>query len=267
MLHPRFPEAVRLHVQINLAICSEAPLAREILGNAARQLAFNHIGILSSRHALDASKPPLTRTRLKEALKPWGISHHGKIDSLVDRLIDLELIATQRLPSDLRSVVLRPTDAFFAMYEKYIAPYVLPAVLLAGEELLASFSLAGPGAAMRLRAFGGYQVENAIGMLQRVPQMWAFIRHDAGWLILFVLLDAIWRQDDAARKPVAIARFLGVSRPHVRNVLMSAFELGLLEESSPGLMAPTAELSRTVDIWVAELLASIINFVRTDLSP
>lgn len=264
MGHPRFSEAVRQHVRIALFVCSDHPLAREFFGNSARQMSLFYIAMLSARSEIVASEPPLTRTRLQEALKPWGLLHYGKIDALINRLIDLGLITKQRLVSDRRIVVIQPTEAFFVLFDKIVAPHVVPAALLVDDAFLSKVASHEPSVAIRYRSFGVFQVENLLGILQRVPQMWAFARHDSGWLILFVLIDAIWRGDDAARKPASIARFLGVSRPHVTNVLSSAFEIGLLEETAPGLFAPTADFWIAVDSWVAECLAASINFALKD---
>ncbi len=264
MVHPRFSEAVRQHVRIALFSCSDHPLAREFFGNSARQMSLFFIAMMSARSELVANDPPLTRTRLREALKPWGVLHYGKIDALLNRLIDLGLVTKQRLFSDQRIVVIQPTEAFFVLFDKIVAPHVVPAALLVDDPLLPKFASDEPSFAIRYRAFGVFQVENLLGVLQRVPQMWAFARHDSGWLILFVLIDAIWRGDDDARKPASIARFLGVSRPHVTNVLSSAFEIGLLEETAPGLFAPTADFWTAIDSWIAECLAASINFALKD---
>lgn len=258
MLHPRFPEAVRNHVQISLFLCKAEPFAREFFGDGARQLVFFYIAVLSAR---SSSEPLLTPTRLLQALKPWGFSHHGKIDALVKRLIDHGLLIKRRHEDDRRVVVMQPTETFFVLFDKLVTPHLIPAALVVDDAILAKLLSEARSGSERYAAFGAFRLESGLEQLQRVPQMWAFLQHDCGWLILFVLMEAVWRKDAAAQRSNSIAAVLGVSRSHVKNVLNSAFELGLLEETSPGLLAPTDELLNVVDLWVAECLAAVINFI------
>jgi hypothetical protein len=264
MKHPRFTQALRQHVQLSLHFCSQYPLAREFFGHTARQVAFFYIAKLSARPDYGSDAPGLTRARLQDALRPWGLSQPGKLDALIRRLVDLELITKERLTDDRRALLIEPTEAFFELFNMIVAPHVLPSEFLIAPATLEPVAADQRSLPVRYQAFGAFHVENGLSIIQRVPEMLAFLRHASGWLILFVLMDALWRGDDDARKPGEVARFLGVSRQHVKNVFATSAELGLLVETEPGLWAPTEVTSKAVELWIAEALAQTVNFIANE---
>jgi hypothetical protein len=259
--HPRFSEAVRLHIQKSLDNAID-PFACEIFGDAARQIIFGMIGLLSARNELDPSAAPLTPKRLHEALKPWGLMGHGKIDTLLHRMTDRGILTKTRHPTDLRAIVLQPTEAYLVMFDTLSATHTAPASMLLDDRLLQRVAAGDRHATLRYRACELNRVEVGMAILQSAPRMLGFLRYDAGWLILFALMDATARDDDGARSPSVIARRFGVSRPHVNTVLTTNAAEGLLIETAPGRFAPSAALRETVDRWIAECLAVSANCCR-----
>jgi hypothetical protein len=96
-----------------------------------------------------------------------------------------------------------------------------------------------------------------------------FLASDAGWVVLFAPVDAIWRGDVRAQKFDAIARLCGVSRPQVRALFTKAGEYGLITETAPGLYAPTPAFLNVVHAWISECLAAFVSCCRLarDLAP
>lgn len=260
LAHPRFAAAARLHVQTALTACDGDPLVTAIYRSPARHIAFFAIACFSAMSEWDERLPPLTLTILLKAMKPWGLASHGVVENLIHRLVDRDLLTRERHPDDRRMVVLKPNAAFMDLFARISAPHRIPVAILSDDAFVARVAAGEPEAMQLYRAYSviGHNINGAT-MLQRTPRLLGFISFEAGWLILFALLDAIWRGDGSARTPTALARRFGVSRPHVSKVLTVAAEAGLLEASTQGLFEPTAQFRGDIDVWVADCLATYTN--------
>jgi hypothetical protein len=99
------------------------------------------------------------------------------------------------------------------------------------------------------------------------PEVYHFISHDAGWLFLLHMIGEMMRQSGGTHiVPVQVdlpefgARF-GVSRSHLRRLLESAFEKGLLEQ--PPQNGTHIVLSRRLVAAYFMSMASELSFYRT----
>lgn len=257
--HSNFSNAARLYVRMNLDACGSDVEICKIFGNAARHVAFSLIATMSARSELVDGAPPLTPTRLIDVIEQMGLSSHGKIEAMINRMVDRKLISRTRLAEDRRFTILQPSEAFLAIDAVLCAIHANPSALLVDDRIVAGVAAGDRAATRQMRAAAMPLIEGGGAMLQRVPQMAHFLLSDAGWLILFALVDAIWREDIRGQRFEAIARQCGVTRPHVRNVLTTARDYGILEERSAGLFAPTAAFFESFHVWIAECLVAFIS--------
>ncbi|MBX9746291.1 MAG: hypothetical protein K2X34_05285 [Hyphomonadaceae bacterium] len=271
LLHnPRFFEAARLYVQLNLEACENDARIRQVFGNAARHVAFSLIATLSARAELAQGPPPI-QSRVIETIEGMGLSSHGKIEALIKRMTDHGMIVRTPHAKDNRTRVMTPTEAFLAMDDVLCGIHARPVALLIDDPIVAGVAAGDRATTRRMRAAGLPLIEGGGAMLARNPLMLHFLMFDAGWLILFSLMDAVWSGDPRAQRSAAIARLCGVSRPHVRNVLSHGHMQGFLEEIAPGMYAPTAAFFDVAHVWIAECLAAFARCCRlaqtADLSP
>jgi len=115
----------------------------------------------------------------------------------------------------------------------------------------------------RMRVAALPLIEGGGAMLMRNPQMLPFLSADGGGLVLFALLDAVWREDAQAHRFDVIAARCGVSRPHVRMLLTKAHTFGLLEQTAPGLLRPSGPFLGVALVWIAETFAAFVGCCRS----
>lgn len=257
--HPDFTEGLQLYVRLTLDACRQDLAVTKLFGNTTQHVAFSLIATLSARASQIEGAPPLTPTRLISAIKGMGFSSHGKIEALINRMVDQGLIERLRSANDGRVTVLQPTNAFLAMDSVLNQMHALPAALLTDDPLVHAIAAGDRGAMLRMRAAAMPSVEEAGGMLQRAPAIAHFVVSEAGWLILLTLVDAIWRDDMRARRFESIANACAVTRPHVRTVLFKGRDQGLLLETAPGLFVLAPDFVQVFETWVAEVLAAFIG--------
>lgn len=260
--HPRFCEAARLYVRQTLEAFEQNPATRQILGNSARHVAFSLIATFSACSEHDVDTPPLTQTRLVDTIVGMGLSSHGKIESLINRLVDQRLISREPCADDRRAKVLRPTEALLAIDDVLCALHARPCALLDAHPVVASVAAQERSVIRRMRAAALPLIEGGGAMLMRNPPMVPFLTADGGWLVLCALLDAHWRDEPQAQRFEAIARRCGVSRPHVRTLLSKALLGGMLEQSDKGMLRPSAGFTESTQVWIAECLAAFIRCCR-----
>lgn len=257
--HPRFEEAARLYVRLNLEACLGNPTIRQILGNSARHVAFSLISTLSASEGKDGGAPLLLQSRVIDMIQAMSLSGHGKIERLINRMADQGMIVREPLDTDRRAKSLRPTEAFLELDDILCAIHARPCALLIDDPLVAGVARGDRTVTRQMRASAMPLIEGGGAMLMRNPQMLHFLMADAGWVILYALVDAIWRDDKPAQRVDAIAQACGVSRPHVRNLLMKARDFGLLEDAGPGLFVPSASFMEVVLNWIGECLAAFLG--------
>lgn len=258
LMHPDFSAAARFYGQLTLEACRDDRTVIKLFGNSTQHVAFSLIASLSAQAAMVEGAAPLTPSRLIKEVKAMGLSSHGKVEALINRLRDQGLITKEKWPGDGRVTVLAPTEAFFRMDDALNAIHAKPAAMLTNDPLAAQIAAGDRAAARRMRAHAVPTLDQAGAMLQRAPQILHFVMAEAGWLILLTLVDAIERGDARARRYEAIAKACAVTRPHVRTILNTGRDYGFLTEEAPGLFALTPAFRLVFDRWIAEILAAFL---------
>ncbi len=260
--HPRFLEAAQLYVRMNLnARVGETTVAKTF-SEPTWHILFCIAAKTSAQNDRGLDSPALTPTYLKSEMAALGLSSHGKIDSAIKRMVDRGWLEKTTPPQDRRAVVLKPTEAFFAVDDDLGAIYAIPSAILVDDAWVARIAAGDRAATRGMRAVGRSVVEESLAIIQRNSVMLPTLLPNAGWLILFALVDAIWRDDVDDRRFSAIARKCNVSPPHVKTVMLLGRKYGLLEETAQGLLAPTESAWRSTFAWIADCLATFIACCR-----
>lgn len=265
--HPRFAEAARLYVRLNIQACEDDERVGAIFCDAAHHVAFSLIATLSAQAEFNPGDPSPVQSRVVETIEDMGLSSHGKIEALFKRMSDRGMIVRTPHPEDRRTRVVRPTEAFLALDDVLCAIHARPSALLVEDAVVAGVAAGDRATTRRMRSAALPLIAGGGAMLARNPQMLHFLMFNAGLLVLFALMEAAWRGDKSAGKPDAIARLCGVSRPHVRNIIVNARAQGILDEIAPGFVAPTASFFNVANVWIAECLAAFVGCCRLAQAP
>ena len=235
--HPRMPAARKAYLESFLEVYGGDPFLVRLLIESGRFLVY-HLAIV-----LEASADPLRREtwltvgRLKQALLPLGVASDRQIDHLIKRLCSVGFLERSPAASDRRVRILKTTEKLRAHDRDWLAAhYAGLATLYPGHDYGrvkrrdAEFQILHRRAAMSFLPLGAE-------LFFYSPDMMLFLNRAAGYPILAALLQAAMAMPDAAHGAVpyedAGERF-GVSRTHVRQLLVAAEEAGLVKLHARG---------------------------------
>jgi DNA-binding MarR family transcriptional regulator len=235
--HPRFPEARRLYLERFLAVYGDDPFLVRLLVESGRFLVFLIAATLEAAHDPERRESWFTIGRLKEQMALFGLASGRHVDHLVARLCAVGFMEQQPSPEDRRIKILRTTEAMRAHDRDWIAAHYTALTVLYPEH---DYSLA-----MRktrdfqfaYRRVGMALLPLGAKLLFSVPDMMLFFDRAAGHMILAALLrDAMAAPEHPhAAVPYAdVGDRFGVSRTHVRKLLVAAEELGLVKLHARG---------------------------------
>ena len=191
---------------------------------------------------LHAAQDPLRREtwftvgRLKREMAAFGMASDRQIDHLVGRLCSVGFLTVHRAQKDRRVHILTPTERMLAHDRAWLAAHCAPLTVVSPFDDYGpvmrqdpSYQLAHRQEAMALVPFSGK-------LLALSPDLLLFFNHAAGHMVSASLLHAAMAAPDAhAAVPFAdIGERFGISRTHVRAILMEAQDAGLVRLDGRG---------------------------------
>jgi hypothetical protein len=234
--HPRMAEARRLYVERFLALYGDDPFMARLLVETGRFLVY-HVAVI-----LDAGQNPAHRDswftvgRLKREMAVFGMASDRQIDHLVGRLCTVGFMTVHRAEQDRRVRILRPTEKMLAHDRAWLAAHYAPLTVVSRfndyEPVMRedpAYQLAHRRQAMAFMPFSGK-------LLAQAPELMLFFNHAAGHMVSASLLHAAMAAPDrhAALPYADIGERFGVSRTHVRTILLEAQDAGLVRLQGRG---------------------------------
>ncbi|HZD91604.1 MAG TPA: hypothetical protein VE224_15995, partial [Pseudolabrys sp.] len=234
--HPRMPEARRLYVDRFLALYDRDPFLARLLIETGRFLVYHVAVILGAAQDLARRETWLTVGRLKRELAVFGMASDRHIDQLVARLCAVGFLKSAPAPDDGRVRILQPSETMLAHDRAWMAAHCAPLTVLGVHDDYAPIMRQDPAyqAANRRSAIPFLPFSGKL--LALAPDLLLFFDRAAGHMISATLLQAAMAAPDRhAALPYADAgeRF-GVSRTHVRELLLAAQEIGLVRLDGRG---------------------------------
>jgi hypothetical protein len=260
LAHPLFEPARIAFVDAVLGLYEDDPFLIRLLLEAARQVMFGVIMCFHARYdEADRSTWP-TMGRLQETMAQFGLSSSRRIEALVARLVHSGFLEMAPSKQDRRVRILVPTERMFAHDRDWLAAHYLPLQVMFPDpgynqavERDASFQRAQRLVAMDFSGRGAH-------ILASNPGIMLFLSRDAGVMILIKLIQMAHAAGAGAPEGLSYAdigaRF-GVSRTHVRKVLLEAERAGFVRLSGRGgrFVELTPAVMQVFDRFIADSMS------------
>jgi hypothetical protein len=235
--HPQLPAARKIYLDRFLALYSGDPFTVRLLLESGRFLVHMMIIVLETVYDPAARETWLTVGLLKQTLSRFGIASGRHLDHLIARLCSVGFVESTPSAYDRRVRILAATDSMRAHDRAWMAAHFAPLALLYPQY---DYGLALPPT----REFQAIQKRFAVDLLPTgfklylsEPDMLLFLDRAAGYPVLAALLAAAMDSEDYPRAAVPFAEVgerFGVSRTHVRKLLVAAEESGLVKLHAGG---------------------------------
>lgn len=235
--HPRFPQARRLYLDRFLAVYGDDPFLVRLLIESGRFLVYM-IAVV-----LDAGQDPADREtwftvgHLKRQMALFGLASGRQVDHLVARLRAVGFMDVLPSERDRRVRILKPTEKMLAHDRDWLAAHYAPLTVLYPQHDYSLVMQRDPQFQVVHRRTCLAFLPLGAKLLLSVPDMMLFFDRAAGHMVLAALLQAALAQPHQLHAAVPYAdvgeRF-GVSRTHVRQLLVAAQEIGLVNLPARG---------------------------------
>jgi hypothetical protein len=235
--HPRLPEARKLYLDRFLEVYGGDPFLVRLLIESGRFVVY-HLAVL-----LEAAEDPARRETwftiglLKQKMALFELASGRHIDHLIARLCEVGYMELRPSEKDRRVRILRPTEKLRAHDRDWLAAHYAPLALLYPQHDYGLVMGRDPEFHVVFRRTCVPFLAVGVKLLLAVPDMMLFLDRPAGYMVIAALLQAAMAQGDHPHAAVPYAdvgdRF-GVSRTHVRNLLVTAQEAGLVKLHARG---------------------------------
>jgi DNA-binding MarR family transcriptional regulator len=262
LAHPLFVPARAAFVDAVLALYEGDPFLTRLLLEAGRYVTFGNIMCLHARYdETDRSTWP-TMSRLKEAMAQFGLSSSRRIEALVARLVDsgfLEMVASKQ---DGRVRILTPTERMFTQDMDWLAAHYLPLQVMFPD----------PGYLPMIQRDRAFQMAQRLvsmdffgrgaNILASHPGVMLFMSRDGGIMILIKLIQMTHAANEGFHAGLSYAEIgarFGLSRTHVREVLLDAERAGYVKLSGRGgqMVQLTPAVMQVFDRFIADSLSGL----------
>ena len=236
--NPRFPDARKLYLDRFLEVYGHDPFLVRLLIESGRFLVY-HLAVV-----LDAGQDPARREtwftigRLKQQIVASGLGASARqVDHLVARLREVGFLDVVPSDKDRRLRLLKPTEKMLAHDRDWLAAHYAPLTLLCPHNDYGPVMRRDPAFQVLHRRAAMAFWPLGMKLLASVPDMMLFFYRAGGHMVLAALLQAAMADPDHPHTAVPYAdvgdRF-GVSRTHVRQLLVAAQDAGLVNLKARG---------------------------------
>jgi DNA-binding MarR family transcriptional regulator len=235
--HPRLAEARVVYLDRFLALYDGDPFTVRLLIESGRFLVY-HVA-----NMVDASADParretwLTSKRLKQEMTLFGLASDRHIDSLIARLCSTGFMERRPADRDRRVRILSPTEKLRQHDRDWLAAHVAPLAVLYPEHDYRPIIQHDRLFHSQYRRTSTSFLPLGASLLLSLPDTMLFFNHAAGAVLQAALLRAAMAAPgypDAAVSYAEIGERLGVSRTHVRELLVAAEAAGLVRLRARG---------------------------------
>jgi DNA-binding MarR family transcriptional regulator len=231
LAHPRFPMARDEFVKAMLALYEHKPLLNRLLLEASRTVLVSVIMCLYARYdAADRATWPTLRL-VADSMAEHRLASPSRVQDLVSRLVKAGYVQARAAPADRRVRILTPTKKMIAQDQDFLVSHHTPLQILFPQPGYARIMTRDPAFQLKQRLVSRDLFALGAKILASNPIMMLFQGRDAGVMILIKMIQLAGRP--GGDKPLKVSyadlgdRF-GVSRTHVRKLLVAAEELDLV---------------------------------------
>lgn len=238
--HPRMSEARRVYLDRFLEVYGGDPFLVRLLIESGRFLVF-HLAVV-----LEAAQNPADRATwvtvglLKRAVSEVmpGIASGRHIDQLIGRLRTVGYLDLRPAEEDRRIRIVSATEKLWAHDRDWLVAHYAPLAFLYPDHDYGLVMGRDRDFQAILRRMGvSFMAIGARALALEAEMTQLFFNRAGGFLIIAAVMQAAMASDDYPHVAVpysAIGQRLGVSRTHVRKLLMTAEELGFVKLHARG---------------------------------
>jgi hypothetical protein len=235
--HPRLVDARKVYLDRFLGLYSGDPFTVRLLIESGRFLVYHIAGVLDAGVDPARRETWLTITRLKQEMSRFGLASDRHIDGLIARLCSAGFMALKPAEQDRRMRILKPTEKLTAHDRDWLAAHIAPLAVLYPEHDYRSVMQHDRQFHALYRRVSVSFLPLGASLLLSLPDTMLFFNHAAGAVVQAELLRTAMAAQGypSAAVPYAdIGERFGVSRTHVRQLLVAAEAAGLVKLHARG---------------------------------
>lgn len=235
--HPRLPEARKVYLDQFLDLYSGDPFLVRLLIESGRFLVFLLTIVLEAAQDPARRETWVTVGRLKLTMALFGLASGRQVDHLIGRLCAVGFMQLRPSDRDRRVRILSTTEKLQAHFSAWHAAHYAPLVCLYPQYDYGPVMRHDPQyRAVHCRVALPF-LPLASKLMASIPEVMLFFNRPAGSMVMNALLQAAMTgaNDPHAAVPYeSLGDRFGVSRTHVRNLLIAAQDEGLVKLHARG---------------------------------
>lgn len=227
----RFAEARKLYLDHFLEVYDGDPFLVRLLIESGRFLVYMLAVVLDAGQDPERRETWFTVGRLKQLMTSFGLASERQVDHLVSRLRAVGFMEVLPCRQDRRVRILKPTEKMLAHDRDWLAAHYAPLTILCPHNDYGLVMRRDPAFQVIHRRTGLAFLPIGVKELMSVPDMMLFFDRAGGHMVLAALLQAALTEPDhphAAMPYADVGDRFGVSRTHVRQLLVAAQDRGLV---------------------------------------
>ncbi len=229
--HPRLPEARKVYFDHFLKVYDGDPFLVRLVIESGRFLVFHLVVVLEAAHDPERRESWATLKRLKEQISLFGFASDRHIDQLVKRLCAVGFLELRAADQDRRVRLLSTTEKLRAHHRDWFAAHYAPLATLYPDHDY------GPAVRRDPEFYAAHLsmclpfMPVAAKLMATIPDVMLFLNHAGGSMVMTALLRAAMETNDphAALAYAEVGDRFGISRTHVRRLLVEAQDAGLVK--------------------------------------
>ena len=234
--HPRLPEARKVFIDRFLEVYGGDPFLVRLLIESGR------VSIFLIAMVLEAVQDPARREtwftvgRLKQQMALFGLTSGRHVDDLIARLRAVGYLEMRQSDEDRRVRVLSTTEKMRGHDRDWMAAHYAPLAALYPEHDYGLVLRRDPDFHVLYRRICVAFLPLGAKLMVSEPDVMLFLNRAGGFMVMAALLQAAMAADDPhAAVPYAnVGDRFGLSRTHVRKLLVEAEETGLVKLHARG---------------------------------
>jgi biotin operon repressor len=266
LAHPALPAARRAYIEAYLGLCDGNPFHNRLMMETARTLVLAIIMVMHAAARPEDRTTWPTLGRLKAHMAGFGVSSGRRIDALVARFRQIGFLTTAPAPDDRRTRLLLPTEAMLAYDRSHTRVLYMPLATMFPGPLYQPFIDLDPAVHLASRRAGFDHLISSAGIVARNPDAMLFGTHDGGYPVMMVLIAGA---DGEPLSYAAIADRFGISRTHVRNLVLASEARGLVRLQGRGghRVDVLPQLVDAFDRFMADIMVEHDSIARQAAHP
>jgi DNA-binding MarR family transcriptional regulator len=235
--HPRLREACKVYLDRFLAVYGGDPFLVRLLIEIGRFSVYHIAAVLEAAQDPARRETWLTVGRLKQTMAAYGFASGRHVDQLIGRLCAVGFMELRPSEQDRRVRILKVTEKLWAHDRDWLAAHFAPLAVLYPQHDYGPVLRRDPEFHARYRRQRVAFMALGAKLMVAVPDMTLFLQHAGGYMVIAALLQAALASPDGTHAAVPygdLGERFGISRTHVRQLLVAAEDAGLVKLHARG---------------------------------